>query len=101
MHATVDNSVSLVMVPGNLQFGDNFIASGNNKMNTHGPGPAANGSIERGGKFPSGEAVSPGRLVMNKDLKSCRDKGAATANDISYRISAALRSGQQSLSMLA
>ena len=63
MNAAVDDSVCLKMPLGDLQFGDNFVAGGPDKMNAHGPSPAADGSVERGSKVSvgrGGEARSSG-----------------------------------------
>jgi hypothetical protein len=46
MNAAVDDSVCLVMLLGDLQLGDNFVAGGPDKMYAHGPSPAADGSVE-------------------------------------------------------
>jgi hypothetical protein len=54
MNAAVDDSVCLVMLLGDFQLGDNFIAGGPDKMNAHRPSPAADGSVERSSKVSIG-----------------------------------------------
>ena len=54
MNPTVDDSVCLKMLLGNLQLGDNFVTSGPDKVDAHGPSPSADGSVERGSKVSIG-----------------------------------------------
>ncbi len=60
MHAAMNDSICLVMLRSDLKFRDNFIAGGTDEMNAHGPSPAANGSVERGGKVSIRRSVEAG-----------------------------------------
>ena len=60
MHAPVDDSICLVMLLSDLKFRDHFVAGGPDKMNAHGPGPTADGSVERGSKVSVGRGGESG-----------------------------------------